>query len=85
MLIAVLVGVVMTFVAKRMRFGRYVFSIGGTPRPPRFRHQDQGRDDAGLRLMGLLTGLAACITTARLNAATNSAGTLMNSMSSPRR
>jgi D-xylose transport system permease protein len=27
-------------------------------------------------LMGLLTGLAACITTARLNAATNSAGTL---------
>ena len=76
-LIAVLVGVVMTFVAKRMRFGRYVFSIGGNP---------EAASLSGIKtkavtmqvfgLMGLLTGLAACITTARLNAATNSAGTL---------
>ncbi|MCE2931441.1 MAG: sugar ABC transporter permease, partial [Hyphomicrobiales bacterium] len=76
-LIAVLVGVVMSFVATRMRFGRYVFSIGGNP---------EAASLSGIKtravtmqvfgLMGLLTGLAACITTARLNAATNSAGTL---------
>ncbi len=67
----------MTFVAKRMRFGRYVFSIGGNP---------EAASLSGIKtkavtmqvfgLMGLLTGIAACITTARLNAATNSAGTL---------
>jgi D-xylose transport system permease protein len=76
-LIAILVGVAMTFVTKRLRFGRYVFSIGGNP---------EAATLSGIRtkavtmqvfgLMGLLTGLAACITTARLNAATNSAGTL---------
>jgi D-xylose transport system permease protein len=76
-LIAILVGVIMTFVSRRMRFGRYVFSIGGNPEAAAL---------SGIRtkavtmqvfgVMGLLTGLAACITTARLNAATNSAGTL---------
>ena len=30
-LIAVAVGIVMTFIAKRTRFGRYVFAIGGNP------------------------------------------------------
>ena len=31
MLIALAVGAVMTFVATRMRFGRYVYAIGGNP------------------------------------------------------
>ncbi|MEK1872841.1 MAG: sugar ABC transporter permease, partial [Rhizobium altiplani] len=30
-LIAILVGIVMTFIATRLRFGRYVFAIGGNP------------------------------------------------------
>ena len=30
-LIALVVGIVMTFVATRLRFGRYVFAIGGNP------------------------------------------------------
>ena len=31
MLIALAVGVVMTFIATRTRFGRYVYAIGGNP------------------------------------------------------
>jgi D-xylose transport system permease protein len=30
-LIAIAVGLVMTFVTNRLRFGRYVFAIGGNP------------------------------------------------------
>jgi D-xylose transport system permease protein len=76
-LIAVVVGLVMTFMATRLRFGRYVFAIGGNP---------EAAELSGINtrwtlmkvfgLMGVLCGIAACISTARLNAATNSAGTL---------
>ncbi|NBJ09553.1 sugar ABC transporter permease [Microvirga arsenatis] len=76
-LIAVLVGLVMTFIATRRRFGRYVFAIGGNP---------EAAELSGINtrwtlmkvfgLMGLLCGISACISTARLNAATNAAGTL---------
>ena len=30
-LIALVIGVVMTFLARRTRFGRYVYAIGGNP------------------------------------------------------
>jgi len=76
-LIAILVGIVMTFIATRLRFGRYVFAIGGNP---------EAAELSGINtrwtlmkvfgLMGLLCGISACISTARLNAATNAAGTL---------
>jgi len=76
-LIAVIVGLVMTFIATRRRFGRYVFAIGGNP---------EAAELSGINtrwtlmkvfgLMGLLCGISACISTARLNAATNAAGTL---------
>ncbi|MCB8819513.1 sugar ABC transporter permease [Microvirga rosea] len=76
-LIAVVVGLFMTFLAKRRRFGRYVFAIGGNP---------EAAELSGINtrwtlmkvfgLMGLLCGISACISTARLNAATNAAGTL---------
>ena len=76
-LIAVAVGLVMTFIATRRRFGRYVFAIGGNP---------EAAELSGINtrwtlmkvfgLMGLLCGISACISTARLNAATNAAGTL---------
>jgi D-xylose transport system permease protein len=76
-LIAVAVGIVMTFVATRTRFGRYVFAIGGNP---------EAAELAGINtrwvimkvfvIMGVLAAIGASISTARLNAATNSLGTL---------
>jgi len=76
-LIAIAAGVIMTFVTTRTRFGRYVFAIGGNPEAAAL---------AGINtrwvtmkifmLMGFLASVSAAISTARLNAATNSQGTL---------
>jgi D-xylose transport system permease protein len=76
-LIAIAVGVVMTFVATRTRFGRYVFALGGNPEAALL---------AGINvkwvtlkvfmLMGFLVAIGSSISTARLNAATNATGTL---------
>ncbi len=76
-LIAVVTGVVMTFIATRTRFGRYVFAIGGNP---------EAAELAGIKtkalkvkvfaLMGMLCAISAAISSARLNAATNALGTL---------
>ena len=76
-LVALAVGVIITFLANRLRFGRYVFAIGGNPEAAQL---------SGVKtrkvlmlvfgLMGVLVGISACISTARLNAATNAAGTL---------
>lgn len=76
-LIALGVGIVMTFIATRTRFGRYVFAIGGNPEAAML---------AGINtrwvtmkifmVMGALAAIAAMISTARLNAATNAQGTL---------
>jgi D-xylose transport system permease protein len=76
-LIAIVVGIVMTFITTRTRFGRYVFAIGGNP---------EAANLAGINtkwvtlkifmLMGALAAIAAAISTARLNAATNAQGTL---------
>jgi len=76
-LIAIGVGIAMTFLATRTRFGRYVFAIGGNP---------EAAELAGINtrwvtlkifmLMGALVAIASAISTARLNAATNAQGTL---------
>lgn len=76
-LIAIGVGLAMTFLARRTRFGRYVFAIGGNP---------EAAELAGINtrwvtmkifmLMGGLAAVGAMISTARLNAATNAQGTL---------
>ena len=76
-LIAIGAGIVMTFIATRLRFGRYVFAIGGNP---------EAAELAGIKtrwvtvrifaLMGMLCAIAAAISTARLNAATNAQGEL---------
>ncbi len=76
-LIAIAVGIVMTFIATRTRFGRYVFAIGGNP---------EAADLAGVNtkrvkmmifmLMGVLCAIGSAISTARLNAATNALGVL---------
>ena len=76
-LIAIGVGIVMTFLATRTRFGRYVYAIGGNP---------EAAELAGINtrwvivktfmLMGLLAAISAAVSIARLDAATNSEGTL---------
>ncbi len=76
-LIAVAVGVIVTILATRMRFGRYVFAIGGNPDAAELSGVNTKRIlTLVYTLMGALVGIAACISTARLNAATNAAGTL---------
>ncbi len=75
-LIAVGIAVGTTFLATRRRFGRYVYSIGGNP---------EAAELAGINTrltimktfigMGMLAALAAAVTSARLNAATNGLGT----------
>ncbi len=77
-LIVLGVTVVMTFIANRRRFGRYVYGIGGNP---------EAAELAGIKtkrtivktfaLMGLLVGLAGAVQIARLNAAVSSLGTGM--------
>ncbi len=76
-LILIAVGIFMTFLATRTRFGRYVFAIGGNP---------EAAELAGINtrwvtvkifgLMGFLCALSAVIASARLNSATNALGTL---------
>jgi D-xylose transport system permease protein len=76
-LIAIGVGVAVTFLATRTRFGRYAYAIGGNP---------EAAELAGVNtrwiilkvftLMGLLTAISGAISIARLDAATNSEGTL---------
>jgi len=76
-LIAIGVGIVVTFLATRTRFGRYIYAIGGNP---------EAAELAGVNtrwvimkvfmLMGLLAAISAAVSIARLNAATNSEGTL---------
>lgn len=68
-LIAVTVGIVMTFITSRTRFGRYVFAIGGNP---------EAAELAGINtrwvtmklfmIMGVLAAISAAIASARLNA-----------------
>ncbi len=76
-LILLAVGILMTILMTRTRFGRYVFAIGGNPEAAAL---------AGINtrwmtlkifaLMGMLSGLAGVIASARLNSATNALGTL---------
>ena len=69
------VTVLMTILATRRRFGRYVFAIGGNP---------EAAELGGINtrwtvmktyiLMGVLCAISAAITSARLNGASNDAG-----------
>ena len=76
-LMALGVGIIMSFIATRTRFGRYVFAMGGNP---------EAAELAGINtrwvtmkifiLMGMLCAIAGAVSTARLNASTNAQGTL---------
>ncbi|ODN71935.1 sugar ABC transporter permease [Methylobrevis pamukkalensis] len=76
-LIAVGVGILMTFIATRTRFGRYVFAIGGNPEAAELAGINTRRVTMMIfALMGALAALGAAISTARLTSATNAQGTL---------
>jgi D-xylose transport system permease protein len=74
-IVMMVVGLFMTFLATRTQFGRYVYAIGGNP---------EAAELAGINtkwmivkvfaLMGALVGVSAIISSARLNAATNALG-----------
>ena len=76
-LITLAVALIMSFIASRTRFGRYVFATGGNP---------EAAELAGVNtkwltvkvftLMGALVGVASIIASARLDAATTALGTL---------
>jgi D-xylose transport system permease protein len=76
-LIAFAIGAIMTFVATRTSFGRYIYATGGNP---------EAANLAGINtklltvkvfaLMGFLVGVSAVISSARLDAATNALGAL---------
>lgn len=75
--LTLVVGLVMTFLATRTQFGRYVYAIGGNP---------EAAELAGINtkwmtvkvfaLMGFLVGISSIVSSARLNAATNALGGL---------
>jgi D-xylose transport system permease protein len=76
-LIAIGVTLIMTFVANRLRFGRYVFSIGGNPEASVLAGINTRRAIVKtFMVMGILVGVAAAVSTARQNAATSGLGTL---------
>ncbi len=76
-LILIAVGVVMTFLATRSRFGRYVFAIGGNPEAAELAGIDTKWVTLKVfALMGFLCALSAAVASARLNSATNALGTL---------
>jgi D-xylose transport system permease protein len=76
-LIMIAVGIAMTFLTNRTRYGRYVFAIGGNP---------EAAELGGIKtrwtlvktfmIMGILVAIAAAVTTGRLNAATSGLGQL---------
>lgn len=76
-LILIAVAVVMTVIAKRTRFGRYIFATGGNP---------DAAELSGINtrlltvkifaLMGFLCALSAVVASARLSSHTNDIGTL---------
>lgn len=75
--IVLVVAIVMSIIAKRTRFGRYVFAMGGNP---------DAADLSGINtrmltvkvfaLMGALTAIAAVIASARLQSVGNDLGTI---------
>jgi D-xylose transport system permease protein len=75
-LLAIGVTVVMTILATRRRFGRYVYALGGNPEAAELGGINTRRTVLlTFVLMGVLAALSGAITTARLNAAVTSLGT----------
>lgn len=77
--VLILIGVtlIMTVIARRTAFGRYVYAIGGNPESAELAGISVKRTIVKVfALMGLLAGVASIIITARLNAGASVTGTL---------
>jgi D-xylose transport system permease protein len=74
-LILMLVGLLMTYLATRRRFGRYVYAIGGNPDAAELGGINVRRTILGtFALMGVLVAVSAAVQTARLNSAVTNLG-----------
>ncbi|MGO8799223.1 MAG: sugar ABC transporter permease [Roseiarcus sp.] len=74
-LMALVAGVVMTFMATRTRFGRYVYAIGGNPEAAELAGINTKRITVLVfMVMGVLAAISGCIESARLDSATNVLG-----------
>ena len=77
--VLILIGVtlVMAFVANRLRFGRYIFSIGGNPDAANLAGINTRRTIVKtFMVMGILAAISAAVSIARLNAGVSGLGTL---------
>jgi D-xylose transport system permease protein len=75
--ILLVVALVMTVIAQRTRFGRYVFATGGNPEAAELSGIDTRMLTVKIfALMGVLTAIASVIASARLGAVGNDLGTL---------
>jgi D-xylose transport system permease protein len=77
--VLILIGVtlVMAFVANRLRFGRYIFSIGGNPDAANLAGINTRRTIVKtFMVMGTLAAISAAVSIARLNAGVSGLGTL---------
>ncbi len=67
--------VIFSFLAQNTTFGRHLYAIGGNPDAARLSGINVARNTFGLfMIMGVMTAVAGIVYTARLNAATTSAG-----------
>jgi D-xylose transport system permease protein len=74
-LIMIGVAAVMTWVARRRQFGRYVFAIGGNPEAAELSGINVRRTIMlTFTVIGVLVAISAAITSGRLDAATNALG-----------
>jgi D-xylose transport system permease protein len=74
-LILIAVGVVMTMIATRRRFGRYVYAIGGNPEAAELGGINVRRTiTLVFVLMGILCAISAAVQSARLNSAVTNLG-----------
>lgn len=72
------VGIVMSAISRKHRFGRHVFSYGGSPESTSLAGIDTRRTILMLFIvMGFLAGVASVVVTARLNAGASVTGTMM--------
>ena len=75
-MIGIGVAIVMTIIATRRRFGRYVFAIGGNPEAAELGGINTRRTVMmTFAIMGVLAALSGAVQTARLNAAVTGLGT----------
>lgn len=76
-LILIGIALMMMFIGRMTKFGRYIYGIGGSPEAAKLAGIDTKRITLFVfMLIGVLSAMAGAVATARLNAGANSTGTL---------